>query len=479
MDKGTITHPRGREMNATPDTPPSQYESELVRANRYEGSVVGSLLLKPSLLSELGGLTSRHFTEGLPRVAMTAIERIVSSGGTADVNSVSAELGNKVPPGYLLDVSDGVMPESFSQYCRAVLEASRTRQLRAKYEVLGATPIDEWSSCLEEMSGLLKATSDDWRNLFHTREEIEQAKPLNFAIDGWLQCAGVTLIGGLSGHGKTLIMLSMTKALLSSEPLFGHSAFIVPEPSKRVLYLIPESAKDPFAARMASFKLTQFYGDRLFVRTLSSPGTLGLADSRLLTAAEGADVFLDTAVRFMSGSENDAENSRLFAEDLFRLLSAGARTVTGAHHAPKGFANADYMSLENILRGSGDIGAMLCTAWGVRQIDAERNRIWVENCKPRDFQPCQPFVLEGRPHIDQKGDFKLYATPGSAGQLADHVKNRAGRPETDDKASKVLRAAELRAAGKSLRESAEELGVSKSAVEKWLFQFDAAHKDQN
>jgi hypothetical protein len=137
------------------------------------------------------------------------------------------------------------------------------------------------------------------------------------------------------------------------------------------------------------------------------------------------------------------------------------------------------MSLENILRGSGDIGAMLCTAWGVRQIDAERNRIWVENCKPRDFQPCQPFVLEGRPHIDQKGDFKLYATPGSAGQLADHVKNRAGRPETDDKASKVLRAAELRAAGKSLRESAEELGVSKSAVEKWLFQFDAAHKDQN
>ena len=40
-------------------------------------------------------------------------------------------------------------------------------------------------------------------------------KPLGFAIDGYLQEAGVALIGGLAGRqGKTLIMLSMVKSLL-------------------------------------------------------------------------------------------------------------------------------------------------------------------------------------------------------------------------------------------------------------------------
>jgi len=100
----------------------------------------------------------------------------------------------------------------------------------------------------------------------------------------------------------------------------------------------------------------------LLVRTLSSRGQVCLGDPRLVKAAEGADVFVDTAVRFMDGSENDVESARTFANTLLRLLNAGARSITGAHHAPKGFEGQDHMTLENILRGSGDIGAMLSTA---------------------------------------------------------------------------------------------------------------------
>jgi len=46
---------------------------------------------------------------------------------------------------------------------------------------------------------------------------------------------------------------------------------------------------------------------------------------------------------------------------LFGLQRAGARIITGAHHSPNSFGKDTFMTLENVLRGSGDIGAMLVT----------------------------------------------------------------------------------------------------------------------
>src|SRR5712692_4473734 len=104
-------------------------------------------------------------------------------------------------------------------------------------------------------------------------------------------------------------------------------------------------------------------------RTLSAKGELKLDDVRLKRAVQGADVFLDTAIRFQPGDENSATDQRKFADMLFALQGDGARTITGAHHAPKNFENRESMTLENTLRGSGDIGAMLATCWAVKQQD--------------------------------------------------------------------------------------------------------------
>jgi hypothetical protein len=143
-------------------------------------------------------------------------------------------------------------------------------------------------------------------------------------------------------------MLAMVKALLEESPLFGYEPFSVPRLNQRVLYLIPESSLGPFWSRIQLFRLEEYVRtDRLLVRTLSSREQVSLDDPRLLKAAAGADVFLDTAVRFMDGSENDVESARPFADTLFRLLNAGARSITGAHHAPKGFEGQDCMTLEN------------------------------------------------------------------------------------------------------------------------------------
>lgn len=274
------------------------------------------------------------------------------------------------------------------------------------------------------------------------------------------------MYGGLPGHGKTLLGLSTAKALLTGNPLFGHKPFAV-EKSKRVLYLCPEVGLGPLTHRLKLFRLGPFVENgELLYRSLGHKEQVEITDKRILKAAEGADVFLDTAVRFMEGEENSATEQRIFAKNLFSLLTAGARSVVGLHHAPKRFEEASYMSLENALRGTNELGAMLSTAWGVKQIEAEANRLFVQNIKPRDFEPPAAFVLEGRPHINETGDFKMVREPGQAGQLQDHQKER-GRPASldPDAEKEILR---LKEAGKSNRDIAEAVGFSKDTVRRFF-----------
>jgi len=161
-------------------------------------------------------------------------------------------------------------------------------------------------------------------------------------------------------------------------------------------------------------------------------------------------------VRFMLGEENSASDHRQFADILFNLQRVGARTVIGAHHSPKAFESKESVTLENAFRGSGDVGAMLATAWALKQTDSTTNRVYIKNVKPRDFEPCQPFEIEGRPWIDQFGAFKMVTQPGMAKSPA----TKQDKPE-------VIQAKLLRQSGKTLAEIAEVLGVTTRTIEKW------------
>jgi DnaB helicase-like protein/AAA domain-containing protein len=286
-----------------------------------------------------------------------------------------------------------------------------------------------------------------WIDVFHAFADFESAPPLRFAIDGFLQNDGATMIGGLSGHGKTLALLSIVKALLSGKGARLWDLFDVVENALRVIYLIPECSLPPFKHRLQLFGLYKFLRDddgRLLVRTLSKGPTPHLSDPRILFAAKGAHVILDTAARFGEGDENSAgDNMRGLASDIFALLESGARSVIAAHHSPKPFARENVMRLENVLRGSGDIGAMLTTAWGIKQLDATENIIHVENLKPRDFQPCQPFQIIGRPFIDDTGDFALHKRPGECGSLQDEQEPERERGGGAPQAVREARASNL------------------------------------
>lgn len=458
------------------------------RVARLEGSVLGCLFefcllgyvakLDHAIASGLG---ADQFTTSNHRVIFRAMVELRNEKRIPDEPSLIEKLDDHVMP-IVYDLTHGVVLENLDCFIGELRKAWQDlRFSKQREELEDLTEPKDQLACIDRMRETLigREGTENWRSIFHTWEEIENAPPLRFAIEGFLQEAGVTLIGGLAGHGKTLVMLAMAKALLEESPLFGHELFAVLRPARRVLYLIPESSLGPFASRLQLFRLQEHIrSERLLVRTLSSREQISLDDPRLVKAAEGADVFLDTAVRFMDGSENDVESARPFANTLFRLLNSGARSITGAHHAPKGFESQDHMTLENILRGSGDIGAMLSTAWGIRQLDPDRNTLYVQNVKPRDFQPCLPFVLEGRPHLDNAGCFLMTHRPGEAGELSERLprRNKGGRPIVNDKDDKVFQAVELRGKGIGFRQIAKALGVGKSTVERWLHDYDASQK---
>jgi len=279
----------------------------------------------------------------------------------------------------------------------------------------------------------------------------------------------ITLLGGLPGAMKTYVALSMVKSLLTEEELFD--CFPVNEPANRVLYLIPESSISAFKERLVKLDLMRFVGHTFFCRTLSAAEmNVPLTDPRILKAAEGADVFLDTAVQFMEGDENDSGEQRIFAQNLFALLRAEARTVVGLHHAPKAFNEKDEMTLENVLRGAGDIGAMCATVWGLSKTDKEKAQVYIQCVKDRDFSVTpQPFLIEGRPHLDEKGKFKLLHGPGS-GLDYKSIKQqqrgaKGGRKKRDVSPEVAAKIVKLHREGKSNRAIADETGETRQKVD--------------
>lgn len=282
-------------------------------------------------------------------------------------------------------------------------------------------------------------------SVFHAPEDFQNVPPISDAIKGFVQNDAATLFVGLSGHGKTLVLLSIVKALLSGRKLWGQ--FKVREKAMRVVYLTPESALIPFNHRLKLFGLDRYTQDgRLLVHTLSKGLAPRLDDHRILDAVNGAHVFLDTAIRFGEGEENSAsDNQAGLGKQVFIILGAGAETVIAAHHSPKQFAKEHTMTLENMSRGSGDIGATFATAWGIRQLDPERNILHIQNLKPRDLKPCGPFQIVGRPYIDTERDFRMHKKPGECGVLAEEMRSHVGTAgkRSQQKAKAIVRTGKL------------------------------------
>jgi hypothetical protein len=229
----------------------------------------------------------------------------------------------------------------------------------------------------------------NWRSKFRNIAQMDQGDPV-MIIEGVLQ-DGTCFLGAAPGHGKTLVALAIAKAIGLGTPLFELAQFSVKKPYP-VIYLIPETSDRPFRKRCEAFRIPS--DDRFIARTITEGASLKLTDPDLLEAVRQLKpvVILDTARRFNSSSDtnSDAENQKLVA-NIIDLRAAGAVCVIILHHATKA-ANQkkQAMTLENMLSGTGDFGAMCDQAYGIRMDEALYNRgsgpmeIEIVNLKDRE-----------------------------------------------------------------------------------------------
>jgi hypothetical protein len=245
---------------------------------------------------------------------------------------------------------------------------------------------------------------------------------LPMLVEGFMP-NGVGFFGSLSGTGKTWCGLSITKALTSGLSLW--EIFPVKKPVA-VLYLIPEASDASFKRRLAKMRITQ--DKNLFryrtitqgiTRPLSDPITIAMIQH--LGKKHDVLVIVDTAVRFFRGENENAAKENNLVQDSDMLRSIGAN-VLFLHHSPKATKEAAELTLENVLRGTGDFGAMADFVYGFRRDEVlfaqgeGPEEIEVVCVKPRDFEPPLPFRLQlkrkakhGEPGptvsvIDEKGD---------------------------------------------------------------------------
>lgn len=379
---------------------------ELPKNLEAERAILGTILLQHAIPEQVSSkLIPSEFFDDRHIKIYRAMQTMDAMGVRIEDVSFIEQLHDDPPLiAYLSSLADGrQVVTNLSYYANLVKEKSLLRRLihsAADIEreaFAGEDPTTILDRAGKIFTDLRASQSAATCNLFDSWEEFKNAKPLRSLIKDFLQADCCNMIGGLSGDGKTMILFSIAKALLSGNPLFGF--FPVLEPAEKVVYLIPESARAPFFHRVKLFRLEPYLETgKLLVRTLSKGPKIPLDDPRLLSQVKDSVVILDTAARFGEGSENDASDvASGLANDIFGLLQHGAVAVEVAHHAPKGFEKENRITLEGILRGSGDFGAFIGAGFGIRQIDENENIIHVEDIKSRDTTPTPPFQIIGRP----------------------------------------------------------------------------------
>ena len=203
--------------------------------------------------------------------------------------------------------------------------------------------------------------SGDWRRAFHRLDELAEGEPEEI-IAGYYE-EGLSFFGAKSGVAKTWLSIAEGQALRTGAPFLG--VFRIPR-KRNVLYLIPEMTERRFRNRCEKLGM-DIHDEGFLVRTMNDGAPLPLDDPAMRAVIEELHpvVYLDTAVRFNQGKEENssgAVNAGLIRAT-YQLIKMGSPAVRALHHREKKSTDDD-LTLENVLRGSGDFGASAVCVWG-------------------------------------------------------------------------------------------------------------------
>jgi len=312
--------------------------------------------------------------------------------------------------------------------------------------------------------------TSNWRAKFHTVDELPDGD-IEFLIENTLP-KGVAFVGALSGAGKTWFCLSLARALTTGKKFLGN--WQVPAPVD-VLYLCPEMNDKAFKKRCVKFGIR----DRFRCQTISDGIPIDMLDPFLIAAVKELKpvVFLDTAIRFAAAEdENSAsQNAQGMAKAVFHLIHLGAQAVVCLHHRAKDTAKHDELTLENALRGTGDLGAMCDVVFGLQYDHGNQTpqylkeskqlvRLEVRCVKSRDFRTPEGYRIQLEPFIDQIGDMALLTDTVEEGSET----GRLDAAITANPTASIRRIAEIANIGRNRVTSlAEKVGWSYNEKSRW------------
>jgi hypothetical protein len=316
-------------------------------------------------------------------------------------------------------------------------------------------------------SGIAKSQPpNDWRMLFHTKEEVLNCPPPTFLIDQFLAREAICAIAAPVAQRKSLIALNIARSLCTGEPLFG-SLPVKNRPS-RVLYLCPEMGLISLSDRIRKIGLGDCLGKTLFLRSMNMR-SLELLDIPE-AALDGSVLIIDTAIRFIKGDENSSEDMQVFSDTLFtvqrRQGSEGA--IVALYHSPKATKDASELTLENCLRGSGELGAAITDAHGTRLQDPTApydSLSFIRHIKCRDYKGLDDFEVSGDREtgiLQAVSDLTKKAT--LAVRLGGNKANRDGK----DEATKAIIRANITLTVPALMSKLKEAGIDRKKT--WVTQ---------
>lgn len=291
-----------------------------------------------------------------------------------------------------------------------------------------------------------------------TRADQVQVRPVDWLIEGWLARDSLAGLVGPSGSCKTFIALDWACRVATGTPWHGC------EVQRGAVFILAGEGRNGLRKRIEGWSThtgVSIEGAPLYLAAqlppLDMPATAGIIEEIDAMAdavffenggAEPALVLIDTVARALVGDENSSEamGALVKSADWLRERWPGC-TVLAVHHT--GHNN------NGRARGSSAFYAALDSEALVRPLRSGDLQVFGSKCK--DWAPPRP--MQFRRHE------VAITLPGTDLQTSTLVLVNTEMTTSEDRTAEV---AELKAAGKTVRQIAEETGIPRSTVSRML-----------
>jgi hypothetical protein len=178
---------------------------------RLGRDVLGCLLESPDLWPKAAQLDAEHF-HGYDRQIFAAIQALRLQHCDADIVSVNAHLGDKVPVEYISGLIDGIVRPNFESYVRQLREAYQERKFSHLAEQLqAANSKDERLGIVGAIQTVLQNSQADGNSteLIVIRGDRASEKPLRWMWKPYLPLGKLVHFGGNSSQAKSPVTIDL------------------------------------------------------------------------------------------------------------------------------------------------------------------------------------------------------------------------------------------------------------------------------